>query len=206
MASTTLADDPIVLAAVLRFAREGFDAPLRGIAADAGVSAALIMKRFGSKDGLRQAADEFVRAWIRRAKDEHADAAATGQLLMALAQSEEHATLVVYIFHAILDGDAIGRDFVEGLIDDAERAASSAVERGELKPSRDERARARYLTLSSVGAFLLSLLLRPADDGGDLASVSRRLVDESSLPMLELYTEGFLTSRDALDGRLGRAS
>src|SRR5690606_1378191 len=155
MASTTLADDPIVLAAVLRFAREGFDAPLRGIAADAGVSAALIMKRFGSKDGLRQAADEFVRAWIRRAKDEHADAAATGQLLTALAQSEEHATLVVYVFHAILDGDAIGRDFVEGLIDDAERAASSAVERGELKPSRDERARARYLTLSSVGAFLL---------------------------------------------------
>ncbi|MFT0138608.1 hypothetical protein ACEK07_17905, partial [Alcanivoracaceae bacterium MT1] len=105
-----------------------------------------------------------------------------------------------------LDGDAIGRDFVEGMIDDAERAASSAVERGELTPSRDERARARYLTLSSVGAFLLSLLLRPADDGGDLASVSRRLVDESSLPMLELYTEGFLTSRDALDDRLGRAS
>src|SRR5690606_3667569 len=137
MASTTLADDPIVLAAELRFAREGFDAPLRGIAADAGVSAAHILKRFGSKDGLRQAAEELVRAWIRRARDGHAGDAYRGQLLAALAEREEPATFVVYVFRAIREGDAIGRDFVEGLIDDAERAASSAVVRGELKPSRD---------------------------------------------------------------------
>lgn len=191
--------DPIVSAAVVRFARDGFSAPLRQVAADAGVSAALIMKRFESKDGLRAACDDHVLAWIRRVKAENMDAAADGHLLASLAATDEYAPLLVYVLHSVMDGGQLGRDFVEHMIDDAEKYTADAVERGIMRPSRDEKARVRYLVMSGLGTFLLSLLLRPVDDTSDLAAVSRRLQEETTLPMLELYTEGMLTSRTVLD-------
>jgi TetR/AcrR family transcriptional regulator, regulator of cefoperazone and chloramphenicol sensitivity len=47
-------------AALALFGSEGFAVPLRIIAEAAGVSAGLIVQRFGSKDGLRQAVDQAV--------------------------------------------------------------------------------------------------------------------------------------------------
>lgn len=196
--------DPIVHATVLRFAREGFDAPLRGIAADAGVSAALVMKRFGSKEGLREEADALVLEWIRAVKAKNIEAVANGQLLTTLADNDAYAPMLVYVMHSVLDGGKLGREFVEDLIADAERYTADGVERGLIRPSRDEKARVRYLVMSSVGAFLLSLLLRPADDASDLPSVNRRLRDESMLPMLELFTEGLLTTPQVLDDYLSQ--
>jgi AcrR family transcriptional regulator len=54
------ARDAIVAAALARFASDGFSTPLRTIAADADVSAALILHHFGSKAGLRAAVDDYV--------------------------------------------------------------------------------------------------------------------------------------------------
>lgn len=195
--------DPIVQAAVHRFAREGFDASLRGIAADAGVSAALIVKRFGSKEGLREKTDAHVLAWIREAKQEHIAEAANGQLLAALAMRDEYAPLIVYVMHSILSSSALGREFVEQLIEDAEAYTARAVADGILRPSRNERARVRYMALSGLGAFLLSVLLR-SDDDEDLADVSRRFIDETMLPVLEIYTEGAFASPALLEAYLQR--
>lgn len=202
MSTSSPATDPIVHAAVLRFARDGFDAPLRGIAADAGVSAALVMKRFGSKDGLRKEADALVLEWIRAAKADNIEAASSGQLLTTLADNDAYAPMLVYVMHSVMEGGRVGRDFIEQLIADAERYTADGVERGLIRPSRDENARVRYLVMSSVGAFFLSLLLRPADDASDLAAVSRRLQEESTLPLLELFTEGLFTSPQVLDDYL----
>ena len=53
-------------AALARFAEEGYAASsVRTIAADAGVSPALILHHFGSKEGLRAACDEFVFAFFK---------------------------------------------------------------------------------------------------------------------------------------------
>src|ERR1700757_2618675 len=54
------ARDEIADAAVKCFAREGFGASLRTVAAEAGVSAALIVHHFGSKQGLIEACDARV--------------------------------------------------------------------------------------------------------------------------------------------------
>ena len=195
-------NDPIVHAAVMRFAVEGFDAPLREIGADAGVSAALIMKRFGSKQGLREATDAYVLEWIRTAKIEHIAEAANGQILPALAQYDEYAPLIIYVVHSILEGSDLGRDFVEQMIADAEEYMASSVEQGLIRPSRDEKARVRYMALSGLGSFLLTILLRPEGDDADLAAVSRRFVSEQMLPILEIYTEGAFTSSALLDDYL----
>ncbi|MGO1468202.1 MAG: TetR family transcriptional regulator [Microbacterium gubbeenense] len=199
-------NDPIVHAAVMRFAVEGFDAPLRGIGADAGVSAALIMKRFGSKQGLREATDRYVLEWIRAARTQHAGEAAGGHLLAALAQHDEYAPLIIYVVHSILEGSDLGHDVVDQIVADTEDHTSASVEQGAMRPSRDERARARYMALSGLGSFLLTILLRPDGDDADLASVSRRFAEEQTLPVLELYTEGALTSSAQLDEHLQRHS
>ncbi len=47
-------------AAIEQFGDQGFGVGLRSIAEAAGVSAALVIHHFGSKDGLRQACDDFV--------------------------------------------------------------------------------------------------------------------------------------------------
>src|SRR5690606_37917648 len=59
----------ILQAAIRRFAADGMSAPLRAIAADAGVSAGLIIHHFGSADRLREACDEHVLAVTRHNKE-----------------------------------------------------------------------------------------------------------------------------------------
>ncbi|MBM7365709.1 TetR/AcrR family transcriptional regulator [Gordonia hydrophobica] len=192
--------DPIIEAAVHSFGRLGFGAPLRGIAADAGVSAALIIKRYGSKDALHAACDAHVREWIRVVKSQNIDAAARGQLLSAIVDSDELLPMFAYIMQSLLAGGDVGRQFVDGMIVDAEQYMHDAVEKGLVKPSRDEHARARYLVTSALGSLLLTTLL----DGqtADLGAAFRQMQRETAAPMIELYTEGVFTRGDVLDDYL----
>lgn len=215
--------DPLLRAAIGRFSREGFGAPLRAIAADAGVSAALLVKRYGSKEALREAADEAVLEWIRRVKSESIGSAARGTLMLTLPAAQREASVLLgYIVHAVLDGGALGRHLLEQMVTDAEGYIAEAVAQGLARPSRDERARARYLVQSGLGSLLVSTLLGPsaapptggtlfagtspagtptgdtrsadgADTGRDVLAMLHRLEEETTLPALELYTEGFFT-------------
>ncbi|OLT53433.1 TetR/AcrR family transcriptional regulator [Cellulosimicrobium sp. CUA-896] len=187
-------------AAILRFAREGFGASVRAIAADAEVSPALVLHHFGSKDGLRAACDEHVLATVRTTKhDVMADAAAMSPMSGWFAQVEEFAPAVGYALRSLQAGGAMARAFVDHMVADAAGYVREAVAAGVLVPSRDEEARARYLVLSAMGAMLLSLTLDPPEHPDDLAAATRRHVDAVALPTLELYTEGLLASRRMLD-------
>ena len=149
-------NDPIVRAAVMRFAVEGFDAPLRGIGADAGVSAALIMKRFGSKERLREAADAFVWEWIRRVRAENLADAVSADFLAQLATHDEYAALVIYLVQSILEGSDLGRDLVEELV-----ISAGSVPRHEV--------------IDGLGGFFLTMILRD-DNSGDLPALARRFL------------------------------
>ena len=192
----------ILDAAVQRFARSGFGASVRAIAADAGVSAALVIHHFGSKDRLREACDEHVLAWIAESKRQNMGKATSGRLFEVLAQADELAPLVGYTLRSLQTGGAAGRGFVEHMIDDAEQYTAEAVADGIVRPSRDERARVRYLVYSSLGALLLSVTMNPPRDPQDVNAAVRAFLDDLYLPMLELFTEGFLTSRRMLDDYL----
>ncbi len=189
-------------AAVLRFARSGFGATVRTIAADAGVSPALVIHHFGSKDTLHAACDEHVLAWIAETKRQNMGRATSGGLLEVLAQQDELAPLMGYVLRSLQAGGSVGKAFVEHMIDDAEKYTAEAVEQGIAKPSRDERARVRYLVMASLGSLLLSVTLDPPEDPEDVNATVRRYTADFYLPMLELFTEGFLTSRRMLDDYL----
>lgn len=189
-------------AAVDRFAHEGFDASVRSIATDAGVSPGLVIQRFGSKDGLHAACDEYVLAWIAAAKHASMDRVAAGGFLQTLAEVDDYAPLLGYVIASLRAGGEVARTFVDQMIADAQGYTREAVAQGLIKPSVDEDARVRYLVLSSLGAMLLSLSLKQRDDDFDHAAAARTFLDEQYLPMIELYAQGLMTDRRMLDDYL----
>ena len=190
-------------AAVARFAVDGFGAPVRAVAADVGVSPGLVIHHFGSKAGLRQECDDHVLMLIRQAKSEHIGRAAAGlSFLEAFASTDRYAPLLGYVLRSLQDGGVPGRGFVEHMITDAQRYVAQAVAAGVAHPSRNEAARVRYLVLSALGALLLEVTLDQPEDPSDLGAAVRRFFTESYLPMFELYTDGFLTTRRILDDYL----
>ncbi|GAB4086608.1 TetR family transcriptional regulator [Myceligenerans cantabricum] len=190
-------------AAMLRFATSGFGASVRVIAQDAGVSPGLVMHHFGSKDALREVCDEHVLARIRELKNENIDhAAGGGTFLQVFAAAEGSAPILAYVLRSMQDGSALAQEFIDHMIEDAVAYTEHAVAAGLAVPSRDEAARARYLTLSGLGALLLEVTLDPPADPADLMVILNRFLEQTYLPMLELYTEGFLTTRRMLDDYL----
>lgn len=188
-------------AAVVQFGTAGFGAPVRAIAARAGVSPALVIHHFGSKDGLRAACDEHVLRTIREAKSEAIAGPGPTDMLAQLAAVEEFAPLAAYAAQSLQSGGALAEAFLEHMIADAEAYLAEGVAAGRVRPSRDPAARARYLVMTNVGLLLLHLRLHPPV-GGDLGAAMRGLSAAVTLPALEVFSEGLFTDRAMLDAYL----
>lgn len=189
--------------AIAVFGREGLGASLRTIAADAGLTAGRVVQLFGSKEELRRACDDHVFGVIREVKREamvRSPGAAT--TLEQLAMLDEYVPYVAYVARSIQAGGEQARAFIEHMVEDAVEYVTDAVAAGTLLPSRDERARVRYLTEISLGHLALRLSLDAPESDEDLRSSLRRHIDGILLPALELYTQGFLVDRRMLDAYL----
>lgn len=194
-------------AAVNRFAREGFGASVRSIADDAGVSAALVIHHFGSKETLRKECDDVLLAEIRSLKHDNVDKIADGgSLLEMLSSAEEWSLTLGYLLRSLQDGGPTGRAFIDHMIEDAIDYTKDAVDKGLAHPSVDEPARVRYLIYSALGALLLEVTFNPPKDPRDLGALVREFLRTSYKPMLELYSQGFFTTRRLLDEYLQHES
>lgn len=187
--------------AIQRFGADGFSASVRSIASQAGVSPGLVIHHFGSKDKLRAVCDEHVLRLIRETKEQAIVEGSAADLIGQLAAVEEYAPLAAYVVQGILSGGDLAAAFLEHMVADAQAYLSAAVDAGTVRPSRDPAARARYLVLASVGALLVHLRLHPPADG-DFRKTIREVSDVTTLPALELYTEGLLADRSMLDAYL----
>lgn len=157
-------------AALRLFADHGPDAAsVRQIASEAGVSAALVLHHFGSKQGLRDAVDEYAS----QACDEiiefgqQEDVAATlaegdgGSIAEAFSRSfPPDSPLPAYLRRLILAGDPAGkrifRRWYEGtrqLLDEIQRMGIAA-------PSDDPDVRAAFFIVSDLAVLLLRDQLR----------------------------------------------
>jgi AcrR family transcriptional regulator len=109
----------ILAAALACFGRDGLSATVRTIAAEAGVSAALVIHHFADKAGLRLACDEVALRALA-----HKPAAADA------AQREEVAEHLVapvrYAARVLVGGGDDAQAFFETLLDAARREAESA--------------------------------------------------------------------------------
>src|SRR6202451_1714214 len=84
-------------AAIEQWGQHGFNVGLRAIAEAAGVSAALVIHHFGSKDGLRKACDDYVAEEIRSSKSEAMNSSDPATWFAAMAEIEEYAPLMAYL-------------------------------------------------------------------------------------------------------------
>ncbi|MEU8152016.1 TetR family transcriptional regulator [Nonomuraea sp. NPDC048901] len=176
-------------AAIAHFARDGFQKTnLRAIAATAGVSAALVIRHFGSKDNLRSVCDEHVlQILVRRARTA-ADLVGVRDLSQEyLSGSEEYRLHVQYMVRAIEEDSSAATTFVNTLVEETEQLFRDGIAGGSMRQSSDVRALAVLTVLVSLATLTMAPPLTRALGFERMGpDVLRRI----GLPMLEIYTHG----------------
>ncbi|KAA0022576.1 TetR/AcrR family transcriptional regulator [Antrihabitans cavernicola] len=192
-------------AAIEVFGEQGFGAGVRTIATAAGVSPGLVNHHFGSKDGLREECDTHVLNVIRVSKSEFLTEPSASSLFEQLAEIEEYAPVFAYMVRSFQTGGALAVSLFEHMVANTAQYLADGVAAGTLRRSRDPDARARYLTLLSIGTMLLHLQLQPDTDGPvDHRRALRALTDDVMFPGIELFTEGMLADSTLLDALVAR--
>jgi AcrR family transcriptional regulator len=187
-------------AAIEQFGEHGFGVGLRAIADAAGVSAALVIHHFGSKDGLRNACDDYIAEEIRSSKSEALKSNDPATWFAQMAEIEAYAPLMAYLVRSMQTGGDLAKMLWRRMIENAEEYMEEGVRAGTIKASRDPKARAKYLGITGGGGFLLYLQMH--DTPTDLRAVLRDYAQEMILPALEIYTEGLMVDRTMYDAFL----
>lgn len=181
----------ILAAAVDLFGRQGVKGTsLKAIATAAGVSPALIVHHFGSKDALRVACDQHVAEILRVTKTDTVQQGQHADPLAMMSQLRENRPVVRYLARTLGDGSPHVNDLIDEMVADAERYTQASVEAGLLRPSANPRARVVVLFLWSMGVLVLHEHLER------LLGVSLVEGDEPPLAylqaVLEIYADGVL--------------
>ena len=184
-------------AAIEQWGQHGFNVGLRAIAEAAGVSAALVIHHFGSKEGLRKACDDHIAEEVRTAKSESLRSADPATWFAQMAEIESYAPMMRYLVRSMQSGTELAKTFWRRMLENAEEYLEEGVRAGTLKPSRDPKARAKYLGLTGGGGFLLYLQMH--DNPTDMAAVLHDYSEEMVLPALEVYTKGLMTDSTMYD-------
>jgi AcrR family transcriptional regulator len=189
-------------AAIEQFGEHGFAVGLRAIAEAAGVSAALVIHHFGSKDGLRKACDDYIAEEIRSEKSDAIRSSDPATWFAQVADIESFAPMMAYLVRSMLSGGDLAKMLWRRMIDNAESYLEEGVRAGTVKPSRDPAARAKFLAIAGGGGFLLYLQMH--DTPTDVRAVLRDYSNDMVLPALEVYTQGLLADTTMYDAFLAQ--
>jgi TetR/AcrR family transcriptional regulator, regulator of cefoperazone and chloramphenicol sensitivity len=189
-------------AALAQFGEHGFSVSLRVIAEAAGVSPGLVIHHFGSKDGLRKACDEYVAEQVLSAKSESLRTHDPAAWFAQMAEIEEFAPAMSYLVRSMQSGSDLAKDLWRTMIGNAETYIEEGVRAGTIKPSRNPKARAKFLAMAGGGGFLLYLQLH--DRPGDMRAVLHDYAQDMVLPALEVYTQGLMTDSTMYDAFLAQ--
>jgi len=179
-------------AAIIRFGDLGFTgANVRDIAAEAGVSPALVLHHFGSKAGLRAACDEYVlRSLVQLARDDASAAGVVAALGSFLGGSSELDGLVRYMVRSIEEDSPTADQFVEALVTESEKIFADGIADGSMRPTSDLRALAVLTVLNSLALLTMP---RPIARALGYDSLNSQIMTRMTRPALELYTYGLYT-------------
>ncbi len=191
-------------AAIVRFGKYGFGrTTIRSIAEAAGVSPALVIHHFGSKDGLREVCDSYITDLIDEQTAHAAQALTASDVLAMLATRPDFVRVAPYLTTAMTEGGAFAERLFARLVDDMEAYLKATVSAGVAHPTKDERARAELITLIKLGMLSFASFVAPGGTPDDdvLEVVAERL----TVPALELFTRGLYTTTDYLDAYRSQA-
>ncbi|MGB3829751.1 MAG: TetR family transcriptional regulator [Ornithinimicrobium sp.] len=183
-------------AAMGLFAEFGFRATtMRAIGLRAGVSAALVVHHFGSKEGLREAIDDHLADQIRQDKF----AAMTGNLMPNEREmrnyAEQFAPAMAYLARALTENTVVGRHLYDRLYRDSVDYLQAGVDAGLIRPTSEPEARAAALLNAGLGQTLLQHHLQRALGSEDQTDALMQI----ARPMIDLYTDGLFTDQRIRD-------
>ncbi len=189
-------------AAIKRVGLYGFKTPLRKIADEAGVSQEVLLGLYGSRRDLLKSCDDYIAELIRSSKSQALQSHSPDTWFAALSEIESYAPMMAYLVRSMESGGLLGRALMNQMIDNAVGYLEDGVRAGAIKPSRDPKARARFLALNNGGGFLLYRHLHPTPT--DMAAVLRDYGRDMIVPALEIYTQGLLADSTMLDAFVAR--
>lgn len=184
--------------ALALFGAQGYTGTsVRAIAEQAGVSPALVMHHFGSKDALRAECDAHIVAEVIGRKQQLAtegDLASTMQRW--LADVDAHRASLDYLARMITDGSDAGARLFDNLVERTAAMIDAEVAAGRMNPSSDPRMTAVIVASHGLVPLLLEHQLgRALGEPG----LSPALIARMTLPILELYTHGLYSTTEVLD-------
>ena len=180
-------------AALELFGAEGVGrVSMRAVAARAGVSHALVLHHFGSKEGLRKECDAYVIALVRGGPGIEAlnDTAGLRALL------EAGAGVRRYLARAFLDGTPEAAALFDEIVEATERWLEQGVREGWARPSGDPRARAAIYVTWLLAPLAFDGHLSRALDVPDLHDTGATL--RYSRAAVEIFTQGVFADDRAL--------
>jgi AcrR family transcriptional regulator len=167
-------------AALEEFAAHGVrGATIRGIAARAGVSPALVQHHFGTKERLRRACDEHVLGYIRGEataaleQDAMADPAYLTEALRAAPRIQR------YLARALVDGSSDAATLFDELVTMTEQSLADPP--GAVSTARD---RAMVLTAMRLGPIVLHEHMTRALGEDSLGSAAATRIGRANLDLL----------------------
>lgn len=189
-------------AALRLFAQHGHDAvTVREIAAAAGVSPALVVHHFGSKDGLRAEVDAYAAqvfdAMLETIPAEDvvtvmSGGGGAGSIAEAFARGfPPGSALPAYLRRLLLTGDPAGAALFGRWYAATRRLLDAMVEAGAAAPSTDPDVRAAFLLLADLALILLRTPIAAAIGVDPLTPAG---IQRWATEVMTVYTEGvFLT-------------
>ncbi len=172
---------------MLLFGRQGFDrTSVRSVAAAVGVSPALVLHHFDSKDGLRAACDNHVVERLISQKDQLDGGGAAALLQRWLGQVHEFRPLTNYLARMLAEDSPAADRLFDALLDGTRGIIAEQTSTGLMTAPSDPEVTAAVLTAYGLVPLLVERQLVRVLGTDDLPGLISRL----TVPVLELYTHG----------------
>jgi hypothetical protein len=144
--------------------------------------------------------DDYIAEEIRNGKSASMQSNDPATWFAQMSEIESYAPMMAYLVRSMQSGSELAKMLWRKMIENAEQYLDEGVRNGVLKPSRDPRARAKYLGITGGGGFLLYLQMH--ENPTDLKAVLRDYGEEMVLPSLEVYTQGLMVDSTMYDAFL----
>lgn len=185
-------------AAIDLFGRDGFDrVSIRMVANLAGVSPALVIHHFGSKDDLRAECDRHIVSELFAHKGALVGTGATSAMQDWLNDIETFRPFINYLARMLTDASPAADALFDRLRDGTAAMLDEQIAAGLIREPIDREIIAIYLTVYGVSPLIMGRQVARSLGGTEL---DEAMIRRSTLPILDLYTNGLFVNRDLLEG------